>query len=351
MIDTIRDLQAMGNVHVALYPAFGQIEEEPTVGPDGVEVLGEPLDGHLLRLRARGASYDVVIVSRPHNYERVAPVLRELLPAVPVVYDAEALYFRRLERQASLAEGEVRASLLVESEEMRRLEEQIAREVDEVVCIAPEEAALLQATTTKPVSVNPPLLTGVSWTDSSFEERSGVGFIAGWSAGPRSPNVDGLRWFARHVWPRVLGRVPSAQLLVTGADPPVEVRRFACSSIRFLGLVPDLSVLYARLRVTVVPIRYGSGVKLKAVEALQSGVPTVATTVGAESIPTGVASLLQVSDDPQEFAELVAREHEDSETWYAQRQRLAEQVALWSAHPQTSIWPGLVTRLASKGRG
>jgi glycosyltransferase involved in cell wall biosynthesis len=92
-------------------------------------------------------------------------------------------------------------------------------------------------------------------------------------------------------------------------------------------------------------------VKLKAVEALQSGVPTVATTVGAESIPTGVASLLQVSDDPQEFAELVAREHEDSETWYAQRQRLAEQVALWSAHPQTSIWPGLVTRLASKGRG
>ena len=108
------------------------------------------------------------------------------------------------------------------------------------------------------------------------------------------PMLPALRW------------IPSAQLLVTGEDPPIEVRRFECPSIRFLGFVPDLPAFYAHLRLTVVPIRYGSGVKLKAVEALQSGVPTVATTVGAESIPSDVEVILAVADDDGEFADLVA---------------------------------------------
>jgi glycosyltransferase involved in cell wall biosynthesis len=350
MIDTIADLRAMGNVHIALHPAFGQSEGEPRIGPEGVEVLAEPLAGHLLQLRSRGLRYDVVIVSRPHNYERVAPTLRDLLPGVPVIYDAEALYFRRLERQAALGEGEVRASLLLAAEQTRELEERIAREVDAVVCIAPEEAALLQRQTDRPVVVNGPLLTRVSWTSAGFADRDGIGFIAGWSAGPGSPNIDGLRWFARHIWPRVLARVPSARLLVTGEDPPEAVRRFETRSIQFLGFVPDLSGLYDRLRVTVVPIRYGSGVKLKAVESLQFGVPTVATTVGAEGIPIDVPGLIPVADDPGEFASYVARLHENQSEWETQRQRLTEQASRWTSNPQASIWPGLVRRLVTEHR-
>ncbi len=351
MIDTIQDLRAMGNVHIALHPAFGQSEGDPRVGPDGVEILAEPLAGHLLQLRSRGLRYDVVIVSRPHNYELVAPTLRDLLPGVPVIYDAEALYFRRRERQAALAEdGAVRETLLAEAEQTRELEERIAREVDAVVCIAPEEAALLRRQTTRPVIVNGPLLTRVSWSSAGFAQREGVGFIAGWSAGPGSPNIDGLRWFARHVWPRVLARVPSARLYVTGDDPPIEVRRFECRSIRFLGFVPNLGDFYDRLRVTVVPIRYGSGVKLKAVEALQFGVPTVATTVGAEGIPVDVPGLIPVADDWSEFADHVARIHENHDEWERHRQLLIEQGARWTANPQQSIWPGLVRRLVTEHR-
>ncbi len=351
MIETITDLQRAGEVTVALYPTLGA-SDEPRVGPVDVEVLDEKLERHLLDLAAHGGGYDLVIVSRPHNYEVVAPVLNELLPGVPVVYDAEALYFRRLERQAKLAEGPVRAKLLVEAAQMRRLEERIAAEADAVVCIAEEEADLLTRHARRPVAVNGPLLAHATWTDEDFSERVGVGFVAGWSAGPRSPNVDGLKWFARHVWPRVLARVPQAELIVTGAEPPREVTRFACRSIRFAGVVPDLRRFYAGLRLAVVPIRYGSGVKLKAVEALQSGVPTIATVVGAEGIPTDIPGLIPVADEPWEFADLVALLLEEEEVWRAQRQLLAEQCRIWEEHPQTSVWPGLVAHLVgASGRG
>lgn len=354
MIDTIAELQAMGGVHVALYPTLGIEDSERVLVPAGVQLVDVALADHFDWLRSLGGNYSAVIVSRPHNYEQVAPLIHEHLPGVPVIYDAEAIYFRRIERQADLATGAVREALLAEAAEMRALEEAIAADVDAVVCIADDEAALFAGKTKRPVIVNGPLLTQVSWTDPGYDEREGIGFIAGWSAGSQSPNVDGLRWFARHIWPRVLARVPGVQLLVTGDDPPREVRRFECESITFLGAVGDLTEFYGRLRLAIVPIRYGSGVKLKAVEALQSGVPTVATSIGAENIPIDVPGLLPITDDEGAFAEHTAALYQDRAAWESKRDLLAEQRRIWSSHPQRSIWPDLFDQIlspASSGRG
>jgi hypothetical protein len=260
-----------------------------------------------------------------------------------VIYDAEALYFRRIERQSALATGRIKETLLAEAAAMRELEESIAAEVDAVVCISSDEAELLNGATDAPVVVNAPLLAKATLSHAGFAARSNVGFVAGWSAGGNSPNADGLRWFARHVWPLVLARVPDAKLLVTGDDPPQEVLRFTCASIEFLGRVPDLERFYDTLRVAIVPIRYGSGVKLKTVEALQFGVPTVSTSIGAESIPSDVDGLLPVADDEGEFARRVAELLLDEKAWDEHSELLAEQGRLWNESRHVSIWPELMT--------
>ena len=153
-----------------------------------------------------------------------------------------------------------------------------------------------------------------TWTNEDFAERRGVGFVAGWSAGPGSPNV-GRAEAVRPVTsgPRRSPGILRRARLVTGLKP-----RGRCCALRreldpFVGVVPDLRNFYAGLRLAVVPIRYGSGVKLKAIEALQSGVPAIATTVGAEGIPIDVPGLLPVADDPREFADLVALLLEEEE--------------------------------------
>ena len=345
MLDTIEELQESVGAEIYLYPTFGFTEAERAHLPENVQLIDEPLEKHVSDPAKGRDRYRAVIVSRPHNYEQVIDALRQWLPGVPVVYDAEALYFTRLERQANLADGPTRAQLLKAAQEMRDLEESIARDVQAVVCISPEEQNLLAAKTSSPVVVSGPLLSAPKFTAREFAARSGVGFVAGWTAGPNAPNVDGLRWFARHVWPRVLARIPDIQLLVTGDSPPREVLRFASDSINFIGRVSDLEDFYARLRVAVVPIRYGSGVKLKAVEALQFGVPTVATAIGAESIPADVDGLLDVVDDTGEFAEAIARLYLDEKAWESQREVLASQVEQWSTHRPPSVWPSLFKQL------
>ena len=80
-------------------------------------------------------------------------------------------------------------------------------------------------------------------------------------------------------------------------------------------------MFYSQARVAISPMRYGAGVKLKTIEALQFGVPIVATSVGSEGIETFGTGAMNVTDDPREFAEAVAALVDDRDRWEAQRRR------------------------------
>ena len=363
MLETISTIQAVPNVEVSLFPVVDvfhagtrPVSVRRWTGELPLEVITEELGRHLRRVVLAGRAYDLVIISRPHNYQLVIKTIKRYLRDVPVIYDAEALFYRRLERQLDLAESSGRRSLRREMEAMREVEETIAREVDELVCVSQDEAEILRQLTDRPGLVHSPLLHSMDWTEAGFQDRSGVCFIAGWSAGAKSPNGDGMRWFAREVWPRVLARLPEAELEVTGAKAPIEVRRFACESIRFIGRVDDLKGYYGSRRVVIVPNRYGAGVKNKTMEALQAGVPVVSTVVGAEGMPIpgftdGSAgrpawspSYLFVTDDPTEFAVRIVALLRDEQLWEQERQLLRAQCSAWERERLTNVWPSILER-------
>ncbi len=100
----------------------------------------------------------------------------------------------------------------------------------------------------------------------------------------------------------------------------------------------------------IAPIRFGAGVKLKTIEALQFGVPTVSTEVGAEGIPTASTGALLVADDPVLFAEHVCALLDNIDAWETQRRRIEGLHRLWTSSPAGESWVGVVTSAAT-GRG
>lgn len=295
----------------------------------GVRVLPGPLEVHL---STPEVLYDAVLISRPHNFARYSDLVRRSQPQAAVVYDAEALYHRRLERRLTLEPDEqAAAALAAECRRMREVEERIRSRVQAVVAITTPEAAFFASCAGHcPIATIRPELSWTKVTNRPFDDRPDVVFVAAWLAGCDSPNADGLRWFADAVWPIVVAVVPWARLRVTG-DAPAEIREaLGDSSIEFSGLVPDLYDIYDAARVAVVPLRYGAGLSIKGLEALKFGVPVVTTTVGGADLDSIAPGAAWTADSAAAFAEGVIVLLTIGDQWHARRAAILKAARSWS---------------------
>ncbi len=321
-------------------------------GRFGVDVLTGEKDAIRAHLRDPAVRYDLILVSRPHNWKFFAEAIRAGQPDAVLLYDAEALFHLRMERQLALGDGQRGGNKLrKEMEEYRALEHRIARDADHIVCVSSTEAAILEEIPDHaPITVIEPMQPDVAVTERDARERDGIVYVAGWLArGDDAPNVDGLRWFATEVLPHLVNAMPWVRLDVTGANPPESVRRLESPNLRFVGFVPDLHQLYDAARVVISPIRYGAGIKIKTLEAIQYGVPVVTTTHGADGIRTGGRAAIAVADEPGEFVDAVFRLLTDPLAWRAQRAEILAVLKEWQGQPAKS-WRDVLELARREGR-
>src|SRR5665213_2392046 len=118
-----------------------------------------------------------------------------------------------------------------------------------------------------------------------------------------APNQVALDWFTRHVLPPILEKLPRARLLVAGSDPPPR-HAFPdpANAIDLLGFVEDIQPLFSSCALFICPIRSGSGVRVKLLEAFASGIPVVSTRLGAEGLARTDGEFCGLADDAPGFA-------------------------------------------------
>jgi glycosyltransferase involved in cell wall biosynthesis len=121
------------------------------------------------------------------------------------------------------------------------------------------------------------------------------------------PNVDGVTHFAQYVWPRIAAGHTEARWKIVGGRPPPSLIALSGPRVELTGFVSDLRPHLAAAAVVVVPLRLGSGTRLKIVEAMAMGKAVVSTTLGAEGIEAIPGRDLLVEDEPAAFADAVSR--------------------------------------------
>lgn len=128
------------------------------------------------------------------------------------------------------------------------------------------------------------------------------------------PNVDAARYFYDEIFPAIRRAIPSTRLILAGRDPAPLLRRLAATDpgITLTGSLPDLRPAMAQANVHVCPMRIGSGVKIKVLEAMAMGKAVVTTSLGLSGIPAVPGRDLMVADDPDSFAEAVIHLLRDS---------------------------------------
>jgi glycosyltransferase involved in cell wall biosynthesis len=121
------------------------------------------------------------------------------------------------------------------------------------------------------------------------------------------PNRDAARLFASEILPKVRRHVPKAHFLVAGRSPDSAFQaQFAPSDVTFTGTVPDMRPVIAEADVCVVPLRIGSGTRLKILEAAAAGKAIVSTPLGAEGLNLRDGTEIILASGTQAFAGSVA---------------------------------------------
>jgi glycosyltransferase involved in cell wall biosynthesis len=102
--------------------------------------------------------------------------------------------------------------------------------------------------------------------------------------------------------------VPNVRVVLAGRNPsPAFISRFSSfPDVSFTGTVAELRPVIARSAVCVVPLRIGSGTRLKILEASAMAKPVVSTTLGAEGLDLRHGHEILLEDEPRAFAEAVA---------------------------------------------
>jgi glycosyltransferase involved in cell wall biosynthesis len=121
------------------------------------------------------------------------------------------------------------------------------------------------------------------------------------------PNVEGVVWFNREVWPKVLEQLPDANFTIIGKNPPKIIQDLNYGHINVTGYVENPLPFLEKAAVFIVPLLSGGGMRVKIIDAWRWGLPIVSTTIGAEGIQYCDNENILIADDPEEFAQAVVK--------------------------------------------
>lgn len=239
---------------------------------------------------------------------RMAPYVERMhgLPRVIDFIDSLSLNMRRRE---STENSLVRTLVGIERRRLERFESAIAATFERGAIVSEVDWAELGSPGNVEIVPN-----GVDLSPAPYSGRKpGKVVFSGNMA--YDPNVRAAIWFSHEVWPLIKRRVPWAQFVIAGTNPPPRVVALneKDPTIRVTGFVPDLRQWMQRASVAVAPMRSGSGIQNKVVEAMACGTPVVATPFALGGLRARTGRDLIVEEDATSFADAVCRLLENGE--------------------------------------
>ncbi len=187
---------------------------------------------------------------------------------------------------------------------LEKFEFEMYSAMDRVLTLTPEDRfTLLNHAPQLPISIIPP---GIDFAyldrKNRTKAREPVVMMCGYFAD--KSNHDAAVWFIEEVWPEVSRKHPAARCCFVGEGASQEMKQLAAraETISVIEFVDDLRPYREQASIFVNPMRLGSGLRIKMLEAMATGLPVVSTALGAAGIPAQNGENCFIADTPELFA-------------------------------------------------
>ena len=263
------------------------------------------------------------------------PLIRETAPGTRIVLDCHNAE-TELQRRALRADCRqprrwpAAAYSAAQVGRLARFEREALRAADAIIAVSEEDRRQLMALAepAKPIAVIPNVVAvdDYQWAGPVPDEaRFDIVFTGKMDY---RPNVDGVLWFAKAIWPLVRQARPATTWAIVGQRPHTRLAALGdAPGITLTGRVDQVQPYLAGAGVYVLPLRIGSGTRLKLIEAMAAGCAVVSTTIGAEGFALESGREAIVADTPEAFAAAVRALLDDP----ARRVALGERARVFAA--------------------
>ena len=250
----------------------------------GIEVLSVPYIKSLKKhLSSAGNRYDLVVLFRPDLTHERLPLIRRFCKKARIIYYPHDLHYWRFER-----EGVVKNQPALQRRALayRKVELANSRKSDTTIVLSIDERQELQAAIPEASVELLPLVFKNSANVQGVSRRNlrteNLIFIGNFN---HSPNEDAMLFFCHDVLPLLLRNHPSVVVNIVGGSPTHAIQALAGPHVRVHGFIEDLDRFLDDMMISIVPLRYGAGVKGKIVSAMHAALPVVSSSIGVEGIP------------------------------------------------------------------
>ena len=278
----------------------------------GVEVLyGNEMRTNIFEwIESNQANIDIAYLNRPHIATKYIDFIKEKTD-IKIIYYGHDLHFLRERREYELT-GDVERKNA--SSYWKSMELDLMRKASISYYPSNVEVDYIHTFDKK---INAKAITAYVFEkfgniDYNPDIREGVLFVGGFS---HPPNADALKYFLDNMWDEIYAQI-KVPFYIVGSNATDEIKALhnEAKGIIFKGFVSEeeLKELYEKVRLVVVPLRYGAGVKGKVIEALYYNDPVITTGVGAEGIDNSYNQML-VADEPGDFVNKCVTLYNDKE--------------------------------------
>lgn len=319
MKQLIELFSSIGDVHFACanqltgneidFEELGVKTHKITLNDDAVDVLFASL------------SPEIVVFDRFLTEEQYAWRIMEQCPKALRILDSEDLHFLRRTRHQFVKETAKVANQIDQldfqnGDTMRELA--AIYRCDLTLIISPFELELLTNEMKVPSELlyYLPIFTELnSNPPPSFEQTNDFLFIGNYL---HEPNADAINvLLQQNVWSEISKQVPAAKLIVAGAYPSQQLMQNNnhVKKIDVVGHVQLINEVYQSVHVSLVPLRFGAGIKGKILESMEMGVPFITTSIGAEGMFFDESWSDCVSDDWSDFVKKAVSLYQNEQQW------------------------------------
>ena len=265
-------------------------------------LLGLPIQcGYYYSSKAKKKVHKLIAHHKPDmlfgQLLRVAPYLHKV--KLPKTIDYQDVFSMGMKRRAEIAGIFSKPFFEMEYRRLKAYENKIFDEFDVKTIISEPDRANIDHPDRNKILIVPNGVDHEYYKPIEREKKYDIVFTGNMGY---APNVNAVEFLAYEIMPKVWEKLPNASLYIAGAQPDIRVKMVACDKIIVSGWIDDMREAYAQSRIFIAPMRIGTGLQNKLLEAMSMKIPCITTSLANSSLHAINGKEILVDNSSSELA-------------------------------------------------